>query len=788
MRVPFVLFCFMLCRPLLADTVPISVVDLIESACVDCHNADDRIAGLDLQPVVTESIYDHLPVWEKVIRKLRTAQMPPRDAYRPDPQAMAEATQRLEDALEQVSRRHPNPGRVSSFRRMTRFEYGNAIRDLLALNVDVTSLLPADEVSHGFDNITVGDLSPTRLNRYVSAAQQISRLAVGRAPATAGGKTYRVPPDVTQDVHIAGLPIGTRGGILIHHNFPQDGDYEITVRLARDRNEHVEGLKESHQMELLIDDSRVELFTVRPPNGKTDTSGKTDPNDPWQKPTHANIDRHLTLRTSIKSGPHHVGVTFLPKTPSLIETARQPLNVHYNMYRHPRLGPAVFQVSITGPYESKGPGETPSRKQIFVCYPEDESAEDSCAEEIITQLLERATKGPVSEADLAKPMQLYREQCDRNGFEAGIEMAISAILIHPRFLFRIEHEPSEASREQTFALTDLELASRLSFFLWSSLPDDELRSIATQGKLRDEGVLEQQVMRMLSDERSHSLVTNFATQWLYLSNLDSITPDSRLYPDFDDNLRQSFRRETELFVESVFQQDRSVVELLKSDHTFLNERLAQHYGIPHVFGSHFRRVALNPEDRRGGLLRHGSMLTVTSYATRTSPVLRGKWILENLLGTPPPPPPPDVPDLADNVISNKLPVRERLAQHRADPACATCHDLIDPIGFALENYDAVGRWRFTDQGKVVDATGGLPGRDSSIGIDGLEDGLVAHPEMFVETMTEKLLTFAVGRGLNHYDGPVVRRIVRDAKVDDYRFSKLVLGIVQSPPFQMKSSR
>jgi hypothetical protein len=772
----------LLASPIFAADLPVEMVDLVDAACVDCHNGADQTAGLDLEQLVGQPFTAHRQTWEKVAKKLRSGQMPPAGAFRPESAPLAAAIETLEASLDTIAIENPHAGRVDSFRRMTRFEYANAIRDLLALKIDVDSLLPADEVSRGFDNITVNELSPTLLSRYVTAAQKISRLAIGAPSKSPGGQTYRVPPDVTQDVHLEGLPLGTRGGMLIQHTFPQNGEYEITVRLTRDRDEHVEGLHESHEIEFLVDRRCVERLTVRPPRGKA------DPEDPWSKPTHEHVDRHLTIRLPVTAGPHQVGVTFLNKGESLLESKRQPLNVHFNMYRHPRLGPAVYQVSITGPYDADGPGETPSRQQIFVRYPQNDEEQEACAREIIAHLLRRATRGPVSDEDLANPIRLYREASQRDGFEAGIEMALSAILIHPRFLFRIEKDPTDIASGTVYPISDLELASRLSFFLWSSLPDSELLAVAEQGRLRDPQVLESQVRRMLADPRSHAMVTSFAGQWLYLRNLDSITPDGRLYPDFDDNLRQAFRRETELFVESVFREDRSVVDLLKSDYTYLNERLARHYGIPHVYGSRFRRVELDPSDHRGGLLRHGSILTVTSYATRTSPVIRGKWILENMLGTPPPPPPPNVPDLVDNVVSANLPVRERLAQHRADPACASCHNLIDPIGFALENYDAVGRWRLLEQGQPVDAAGGLPDGRKLVGVDELEQGLVEQPRMFVETVTEKLLTYALGRGVEYYDAPAIRQIVREAASDDYRFSSIVLGIVQSTPFQMKTAK
>ncbi len=756
--------------------------------CLDCHNTEDPASEFDLQAILRSPISEHLVDWERVVKKIRARQMPPSDAERPTEAAMNDILVSIEEVLDAIAVRDPQPGRTETFRRLTRFEYQNAIRDLLDLEIDATSMLPADEVSHGFDNITVGELSPTLVNRYISAAQRISRLAMGRATSSPDGKTIRIAPDVTQEEHVDGLPIGTRGGVLVPYTFPLDGEYEIQVRLARDRDEHVEGLSEAHDLELLIDLERAELWTVKPPRANARAS------DDYSKPTHENVDQHLKTRVSVTAGPHEIGVAFLKKPSSLLETKRQPLNVHYNMYRHPRISPAVYQVSITGPFEATHSGaatrsvETPSRQLIFVRKPTGPTDEDDCAKEIISSLLRRACRQSVSEADLAQPMALYREARELGDFDAGIEMALSGVLVHPKFLFRVERDPSEVAARTVYRISDVELASRLSFFLWSSIPDEELLHLAEQGELSDPRILQQQTRRMLADPRSSALVTSFAGQWLYLRNLDAMTPDSRLYPDFDDNLRQAMRRETELFFESILREDRNVVELLKSDYTYLNERLAKHYGIPHVYGSRFRRVSLGEHSDRGGLLRHASILTVTSYATRTSPVIRGKWILENILGTPPAPPPPNVPALTENTVSAKLPVRERLAQHRADPVCASCHNLMDPIGFSLENYDAVGRWRDLENGLPVDANGGLPDGSSFVGIDGLEQGLIQRPENFVGTMTEKLLTYALGRGHEPFDAPPVRKIVRDAKADNYRFSSLILGIVESTPFQTRMSQ
>lgn len=740
--------------------------------CVDCHNSEDKTAGLSLDTISLEGVHRHPEVWEKVVRKLRARQMPPVKMLRPDERTYETVLSSLEASLDRAAAEHPNPGRTDTFRRLNRTEYQNAIRDLLALDVDVTALLPGDESSHGFDNVTVGDLSPTLLDRYISAAQKISQLAVGSSRRTPGGDTIRIRADLTQEEHVQGLPLGTRGGAMIPYTFPQNGEYEIQIRLARDRNEEIEGLSEPHELELLLDRECIALFTVAPP--ADDKSFQM-------------VDEKLKARIPITAGPHQLGVTFLKNPSSLLETKRQPYQAHFNMHRHPRISPAIYQISITGPYAPQGVSDTPSRRRIFVCEPKEPSEEEECAQRILATLMRRAYRRPITEVDLQKPMQFYQQARADNDFDAGIEMALSAILVNPQFLFRIEQDPADVAPHTSYRISDFQLASRLSFFLWSSIPDDELLDLAIQGKLSQPQVLEQQVRRMLADSRSRSLATNFASQWLHLRNLESTTPDLRLFPDFDDNLRQAFQQETELNFASVLREDRSVLELLKSDHTFLNERLAKHYGIPHVYGGRFRRVSLGDDSVRGGLLRQGSILSVTSYATRTSPVIRGKWILENLVGTPAPPPPGNVPALKDNTVSSTLSIRERLAEHRANATCARCHDLMDPVGFALENFDALGRWRTVEEGKPINASGGLPDGSTFAGVTGLEQALLNRPEMFVGTLAEKLMTFALGRGVESFDAPAIRKIVRNARDEDYRFSSLIVGIATSTPFQMRRS-
>jgi hypothetical protein len=748
------------------------LIEFLDRYCLECHNTEAGAGGLALDAISEDAIGLHPKAWEKVVRKLSVRQMPPAKKPRPDEPTYNAIVAALEQRLDAAAAQHPDPGRTDTFRRLTRTEYQNAIRDLLALEIDADALLPPDEASHGFDNVTVGDLSPTLLDRYITAAQRISRLAVGTPSRTPGGDTFRIPADLTQEEHVEGLPLGTRGGALIAYHFPRDGVYEIELHLTRDRNEHVEGLKEPHKIEVLLDRRPMADFTVKPPEGTED---------------HQHVDADLKARIPVKAGPHRLGVTFLKNPSSLLEIKRQPYQAHFNFHRHPRIGPALYEVSITGPYEARGHGDTPSRRRVFVSAPARLEEEDACARRIVATVARRAYRRPVTDADLEKPMEFYREARAEGDFDAGIEMALSAVLVSPHFLFKIERDPPGVASGTAYRLSDLELASRLSFFLWSSIPDDELLELASRGELGKPDVLAQQVRRMLADRRSQSLITNFADQWLHLRNLESTTRDLRLFPDFDDNLRQAFRRETEMLFESVVRADLSVLRLLKSDHTFLNERLARHYEVPHVYGSRFREVALDAESVRGGLLRHGSILAVTSYATRTSPVIRGKWILENLLGAPPPPPPANVPALKDNTVSSTLSVRERLAEHRANAACARCHNVIDPVGFALENFDAVGRWRTVEEGKPVDATGGLSEGSTFTGVAGLEQALVDRPEIFVRTLAEKLLTFALGRGIESYDAPAIRQVVRAARAEDDRFSALIVGIATSTPFQMRRS-
>lgn len=773
--------CFLTASTVLA--APHEINRFLEQNCVDCHTGEDAERSFELSEIafpdsLTEA-FDSEP-WEKILSRVASRQMPPPDAAKPSEAEYESFTNALSVALGDAAEKYPRPGRTLAMRRLTRTEYQNAIRDLLDVQIDASQWLPKDPSSHGFDNITVGELSPTLLSRYLAAAQKISELALGR-PRGPVGATIRLPADRTQEKHVEGLPLGTRGGVLVHHHFPQSGEYEIALRLTRDRDEKVEGLNEQHDIDVLIDRKKVHRFSVSPPPGRKDY-------------THS--DSHLKTRIQVSAGPHKVGVTFPNKFSSLAEIKRQPFDAQYNRHRHPRNTPALFQVSIVGPLGVADPSNqsaSPSRDKILGV--QGDGSDLDRASEILNRIMRRAYRREVTKADLESPLWFFQEGLREDGFEAGIEAAITSILVNPNFLFRVEAQPTEHEANQPYRINDYELATRLSFFLWSSIPDDVLLDLAAAAKLHQPEILRQQVLRLLEDPRSETLVTNFAAQWLYLRNLDSITPDLRLFPDFDDNLRQAFRRETELLFADVVRRDRSVLRLIDSDETFLNERLAVHYGIPHVQGSHFRRVKLNERGlvdsdslastQRGGLLRHGSILTVTSYATRTSPTIRGHWILKNILGTPPPPPPPNVPNLKEKTALAATSIRERLAQHREDPACASCHALMDPVGFALENYDALGRWRDFDGTLPIDVAGTMPDGSEIGSAAEMEAGILERPELFVGTLAEKLMTFALGRGVTHEDGPAIRHITATASQHDHSFSSIVLGIVNSRPFQMR---
>lgn len=745
---------------------------MVKTYCIDCHSEDTKKGDLSLEGLDLKNPAANAEVWEKVIRKLRHRQMPPVDEPHPDEVTYRAVVTHLETSIDRAAAQRSQPGRTDTFRRLTRMEYQNAIRDLLAIDVDAAALLPKDDISLGFDNITVGELSPTLLERYLGAAKKIGQLALGRPVTGPQSETVQVPIDLTQEDEFDGMPPGSRGGATGRFYMPLDAEYEIQLRLARDRDDHVEGLRKNHEIDVLIDGEPVQRFTITPPPART---------------PHHNVDRHLTLRVPIKAGAHEIGATFVRAAAVIVEAERQPTLARFNMDRHPRLQPALYSIAVVGPYNPTGPGDTPARRRIFTRYPKTAAEQDACAQEIISTLARRAFRRPVTKEDIAGPWKFYTETKAKEGFEVGIEMALRAVLLSPSFLFRVEPAPERLAKGATYKVPDVQLASRLSFFLWSSIPDDELLGLAEKNRLSDPKVLEAQVRRMLQDRRAEALVNSFAAQWLHLRNVDLARPDPRQFMDFDENVREAMRRETELFVSSIVREDRSALDLLRADYTYLNERLAKHYGIPHVYGDAFRRVPLEGTGRAGGLLNHASILTVTSHADRTSPVVRGNWILANLLGTPPKPPPPDVPQLKERTSSGQvLSMREQMAAHRNNPACASCHTMMDPLGFALENYDAVGRWRTTDGGHAIDATGRLPDGREFRNATELQRAILQQPELFVGTLTEKLLIYSLGRGLQAYDAPAVRKIVAQAAPADYRFSALVVGIVQSTPFQMRT--
>jgi mono/diheme cytochrome c family protein len=752
---------------------------LLDKYCVTCHSDKLKTGGLSLQSADVGKAPEEAELWEKVIRKVRGGAMPPQGMPRPDKAAFDGFASWLEASIDRAAAAKPNPGRAV-VHRLNRSEYGNAIRDLLALEVDPTPLLPADDESYGFDNIAdVLKTSPSLLERYMSASWNISRLAVGDPAINPDTATYRAKPDLTQEGHMDGLPLGTRGGIMVRHNFPLDGEYIIKVRLYRVTAETVRGLEEPHRLEVSVDGVRVRVFTFGGPTDRDlayENSGKSADE----------IDKRLTIRVPVKAGPRTVVATFLTESEVQNDAILQPfLRGNFDVLDYRGL-PVVDRLSISGPYSATGSGDTPSRRLIFECRPGKGADELPCAKKIITSLARRAYRKPVTESDIEPLLGFYQRGRNEGGnFEMGIEAALQLILASPEFLFRFEPDPANLAAGAAYRINDLELASRLAFFLWSSIPDDQLVNLASQGKLKDATVLEQQVKRMLADPRSKALVDNFADQWLYLRNLKNINPDFETFPDFDDNLRQAMKRETDLFVTSIFREDHSILDMLTANYTFINERLARHYGIPKIYGTDFRRVTLT-DDRRRGLLGQASILTVTSYATRTSPVQRGKWILTNVLGLPPDPPPPNVPALKEHADPGKpTSLRERLEQHRANPACAGCHRVMDPIGFSLENFDAVGQWRTDDEGAKIDPTGTLFNGAKVDGPVALRQMLTSRPETFGGVFTEKLLTYALGRGVQFYDMPTVRGILKEAAPKDYRVSTIVLGIVKSPAFQMK---
>jgi hypothetical protein len=718
-------------------------------------------------------------VWERVVRKLRAGLMPPADAPKPDRPTSEALAAWIETELDRAWTARPDPGRPV-LRRLNRTEYANSIRDLLALDIDVTSLLPADDSAYGFDNIADAlTLSPSLQERYVNAAERISELAIGDPEAGVISEAYHVRGDLSQNHHIDGMPLGTVGGLRITHFFPRDGEYTFRVNLFRTNFDNVRGIEHPHEFELSVDGERVHHATF---GGPQDLAAAFE----HPKPTADAIDERLSVRTRVTAGPHVVTAAFVGHAPAADSTKLRPFlksafdTLDWTGRPHLRL------VRITGPFAATGAGDTPSRRRIFTCRPAAPTADDDCAREIIGTLSQRAYRAPVNADDLALLLDVYEQGRRESGFERGIERALQVILASPKFVFRVEREPRDLPAGTAHRISGTELASRLSFFLWSSIPDEELLTEAAAGRLQAPAALERQVRRMLGDPRAQALVANFAGQWLHLRNVRNVQPNSDQFPDFDHNLRSAFQRETELLFDSVLREDRSILDLLRADYTFVNERLAKHYGIPNVYGSHFRRVTVR-DDARRGLLGHGSILTLTSHATRTSPVLRGKWVLENILGTPPPPPPGDVPALEEQKKSQPRTVRERMVEHRANPSCASCHKIMDPIGLALENFDASGAWRTEDSGIPIDASGELSDGTRVDGVVTLRQALLARDNVFARTAAEKLLVYALGRGLDHRDMPAVRDILRQAARDEYRFSTLVLGIVNSVPFQMRKT-
>jgi cytochrome c551/c552 len=717
---------------------------LLNRYCITCHNEKAKTAGLMLDKLDFAHPGKDAETWEKAVRKIRAGMMPPGGAPRPDRATMDAFAEKLEAELDRAAAANPNPG-FTGLHRLNRTEYANAVRDLLALDIDAATLLPADDSSEGFDNIADAlAVSPALVERYTAAATKVSRMAVGNILTNAFTTTYRVPGDLSQTEHIDGLPLGTRGGILVHHNFPLDAEYDIKVR-ARSGGIGVGGIGVSgEELEVTINGERVKV-----------ASGTT-------------VDVHAKL----KAGPQTVGAAYLRRSPPGAD----------DLWQIYAASNVVSSVAITGPLNPTGLGDTPARRRIFVCRPASEANEDACARKIVATLAQRAYRQPASTLDVDTLLSFYRDGRKNGGFDAGIEQAVSRILADPRFVFRFEREPVNVPAGRAYRMSDLELASRLSFFVWSSIPDDELLDLAIQNKLHDPTVLEAQTRRMLKDPRSETLVTDFGDQWLYLRELKNQRPEAK---EFNDNLRQSFRRETELLLDSILREDRSVIDLLNADYTFVDEALAKHYGIPDVRGTRFRRVAIQDENRRG-LLGQSSFLLVTSVANRTSPVARGKWVLENLMGTPAPLPPPNVPPLdTDGSAPQAASVRQRMEQHRKNPTCAACHTIMDPIGFSLENFDLIGRYRASDGGVPIDASGHLVDGTKLDGPSSLRLALLSRSDVFVRTMTEKLLTYGTGRALKYYDMPVVRSIARDAARNDNRFSSLIVGIVKSDPFQMR---
>ena len=772
---------------------------LLDRYCVTCHNEKLRTGGLALDTPDLTKLGDHPEIWERVVYKIQGGMMPPVGRPRPDQPAFDALVTYLKGGLDAASEANPNPGRTEAFHRLNRAEYKNAVDDLLALDVDVASLLPPDDAhANGFDNMAdVLTVSPSLLDRYMTAASKISRIAVGTAPSGPAVVTYGLNPLLDQKERLQEeLPFGSRGGLAVHHQFPVDGEYTLKITLQTNYVDYVRGLGEPHDLDVRLDGALVKRFTVgggalggfgsfpAPPSYGGDVNG----DDAWERYV-LHADEGLEVRFTAKAGDRVVGVSFRQKRVEL-EGSRPEREKEVGSpfaYDERTDGyPAVDHITIGGPYKIEGPGDTPSRRRILTCRPARAADEEACAKKILSSVARRAYRRPATEDDIETLYGFYTSGRSA-GFEAGIQLGLQRILADPEFLFRVEHDPAKIAPGSNYRLTDVELASRLSFFLWSSIPDDELLDLAVRGRLKDPVVLERQVRRMLADPRSKALAQNFIGEWLELRNIQNITPDENVFPEFDENLRLAFQRETELFIDSQLRDDQSVTALLTANYTFVNEQLAKHYGIPNVSGPRFRRVTLTDE-QRAGVLGQGSVLAVTSYPNRTSPVLRGKFLLQNILGTPPSPPPPNVPGLPERGEGGKpAAVRERLEQHRKNPVCAACHAPMDPLGFALENFDGIGGWRTDDASTPINASGTLPSGGEFTGPAGLRTLLMSRRGQFVETVTGKLLSFALGRAVEPYDLPVVRKIARNTVAVDNRWSSIILGIVQSTPFQMRRS-
>ena len=782
---------------------------LLDQYCVSCHNqamvnstpvegenllfTQLRGLGMTLDKENVDDVSENPEVWEKVVRKLRVGVMPPPDNPRPGHEDYSEFRYWLEEQLDQANAEKVNPGRTQSFHRLNQAEYQTVIGQLLGLKLDVEELIPADPPDrNGFDNnAEVLSLSPVLMERYVSAAHKIAELAVGATPLGMSIKSYEVPLNLIQNDRLDDqLPFGSRGGAAVTHNFPVDGLYRIKVKLQTNYVDFVRGYDQPHQIEVSLDGERIDVFEFG-----GDAPGMPAPysfagnirgSDDWEEFMMAIADEGFELEIPVQAGPRVIGATF-PREIWEAEGIDQPrlFGYHLAVTELPDSNPALGSVSIEGPIESQGPGLTPSREIIFSCIPEDYDAERGCAKEILTGLARKAYRRPLTEDDWLELSEFFESGFKEEGFDKGIQLALERILVAPDFLWRIQQDPAGLLPGESYEITDVELASRLSFFLWSGGPDEELLSLAENGRLRESGILKSQVTRMMDDPKAEAFIKNFIGQWLYLRNLDNVYPLPSAFPEFDDNLRESFKQETELFFDEQIREDHSLLDLFTANYSFLNERLADHYGVQGIYGNHFRKVSLDGH-KRGGLLGHGSLMTVTSYPNRTSVVLRGKFVLDNLLGSPPPEPPPNVPALEESSQTGKqLTMREAMAQHRENPACRVCHAAMDPIGFSLENYDAVGKWRDMFAGVDVDASGLLPDGAAFNGRKGLENLILDRPTDFVATVTEKLLTYALGRGVEYYDMPTVRSIVRQSEQEDFSWSSLILGVVKSAPFQMR---